>query len=142
LDQERYDIALKATGLCVGVAVEAFDRTHQARRKGGITVAVLERNVLKLRDAGNFDKYIAYQQKWNAVVEKLGFPPAACYHYDSGLQPWGTVVVEYRWEDMGQFAATWGRFWDDADCQALAGEFYEVYESFHRELLGTFDELE
>jgi hypothetical protein len=124
------------------VAVEAFDGRGRAGRKGGITMAVLERNVLKLRDGGEWDDFIAYCKRWDAFAEKHSFPPAARYRYDYGTQPWGTVVVEYRWKDMSELAAKWASFWADPESQPFGAQFFQVYETLQRELLFTIEELE
>jgi hypothetical protein len=104
-------------------------------------MTVIERNVLTLREAGRFDKFVAFSKKWDGMVAKHGFPPAERYMYHTGTQPWGTVVIDYRWENMEQREKVWDRFWNDPECDVLREEFFQVYERFHRELLHTFAAL-
>jgi len=105
-------------------------------------MAVLERNVLKLRDGYPWDDFIGFCKDWDAFAEKHDFPPAVRYRYDYGMQQWGTVVVEYRWEDMSELAAKWASFWDDPASQPFGAQFFQVYETLQRELLFTIEELE
>ena len=104
-------------------------------------MAILERSELKLRE-GKWDEFIQHAKQWDAVAEKHGFPPATRSRYNYGMQPWGTVVWEYRWESLATMEAKWSSFWSDPESQPLGDQFGKIFESFHRNLLFTIAELE
>ena len=124
------------------MAVEAIDgKRMDNHESGGMTMAVLERSVLTLRD-GKWEDFLQLAKKWEAVARKHGFSPPTRYRYNYGMQPWGTIVVEYRWESLATMEARWSSFWSDPESQPLGDQFFKIYESFHRELLFTIEELE
>jgi hypothetical protein len=104
-------------------------------------MAIIERNVLRLRQ-GKWDDFVDHAKRWRVLAEKHGFSLTTPSRYDTGVHPWGTIVIQYHWDSMTEREAKWGRFWADPETQALGEQFDQIYESFHREMLRTIGEFE
>jgi hypothetical protein len=104
-------------------------------------MTVIERNVMRLRE-GKWDDFVDHAKRWRVLAEKHGFTLTTPTRYNTGLHPWGAIVIQYHWESLTEMDAKWNSFFADPQFAPLGEQFDNIYESHHRELLFTIEEFE
>jgi hypothetical protein len=91
-------------------------------------MVTIERMIQKVRP-GKWADLEALDQKYNAVEERLGFPPKKRYQCMLGGHDSNTLIIERQWDSMAVMEATYEKAFADSEHQALAAETNSVIKS-------------
>lgn len=89
---------------------------------------ILERAIQKVAN-NNYDAYIEYERKWEAIEQRIGgFPPKCHYMAQSGTQPMGTIIWQREWPDMATCEAMYEKLFSDEETKGSGNSSLIVEE--------------
>jgi hypothetical protein len=89
-------------------------------------VAILERRVQK--GVKEEKAYQEWEQKWQAIEERLGgFPAKRHYYLLSGSDDSGTMVWEREWDSFAAMEAAYDRLFAVPEAQSLGASVASIY---------------
>ena len=93
----------------------------------------IERMVQQVRP----DKWAELEEidkRYNAVENRLGFPPKKRYQCMMGSHDMNTLIVERQWDSLAAMEATYEKAFTDPEHQALQKEITSIIKSVQMEL--------